>query len=140
MYETGAEHQFVSFSQKRIQSLLTGTRCGAIRTRDVSLFRPWINANVTDGMKAQMGKDGQWKPESVLSLLYYNDALFRTVSAWTANWLWVLHRRTLFCCCAFRKVTLNSLFNQGVVLGRRASLSVFKNDTEATGTLTYIAI
>lgn len=29
------------------------------------MFQLWINANVTDAMRAQMGKDGQWKHESV---------------------------------------------------------------------------
>lgn len=37
----------------------------------------------------------------------------------------VLHRRALFCCCAFKKVTLNGLFYQEIALGPPASLSAF---------------
>lgn len=53
--ETSAEHQFVSFNWKRIQSLLTGTRCKAITTGAVSRFRPRINATVTDATAARTG-------------------------------------------------------------------------------------
>lgn len=74
------------------------------------MFQLWINANVTDAMRAQMGKDGQWKHESV-----------PPPPPHPPNILLVLLQQ-LNCCRSRLSVALNSLLLKKKKL-KRASLS-----------------